>query len=199
MKKKWLAVIPAVALVIAPLPIQSVSASSEQMVQESELPSDLATVLNRAPEHQPTLTQGSTGLYGNEVDFVQFTISQAGFETAVDGVYGPNTEKQVKAFQEKHGLTVDGIVGVNTWTALFSEHSDESFSVDTAITYAEEELNNDDLIFSSDGILHEDSEGNPFYSLRAQSQDLIDGGGTGTVGFYNVYENGEVIESEPQS
>ncbi|MDQ0207499.1 peptidoglycan-binding domain-containing protein [Alkalicoccobacillus murimartini] len=199
MKKKWLAVIPAVALVASPLSIQPASASSEQIEQESDVPSELESVLNIAPEHQPTLTQGSTGTYGNEVDFVQFTISQAGFETEVDGVFGKDTDEKVKKFQAEHDLTVDGVVGLNTWTALFSEHSEQSFPVESAISYAEEALDNDDLIFSSNGVLHEDSEGNAYYSLRAQSQGLIDGGGTGTVGYYDVYENGDVVESEPQS
>lgn len=33
----------------------------------------------------------------------------------VDGYFGPDTEKAVKAFQKKHGLAVDGIVGSQTW------------------------------------------------------------------------------------
>jgi hypothetical protein len=53
-------------------------------------------------------------------------------------------------------------------------------------------------VFSSDGMLHKDSDGKVFYSLKAQSQDLIDDGGTGTVGFYDVYQNGDVVESKPR-
>lgn len=37
----------------------------------------------------------------------------------VDGRYGPKTESEVKAYQRNHGLTVDGVVGVNTWNMLF--------------------------------------------------------------------------------
>jgi peptidoglycan hydrolase-like protein with peptidoglycan-binding domain len=36
----------------------------------------------------------------------------------VDGVFGAETEKAVKEFQEGEGLTVDGIVGPVTWNAL---------------------------------------------------------------------------------
>ena len=36
-----------------------------------------------------------------------------------DGIFGANTEKMVKEFQEKHSLTVDGIVGSKTKAALF--------------------------------------------------------------------------------
>ena len=37
---------------------------------------------------------------------------------SVDGDFGPNTEKAAKAFQNAKGLTQDGIVGKNTWTAI---------------------------------------------------------------------------------
>lgn len=40
---------------------------------------------------------------------------------AVDGVFGPRTLAAVRAFQRKFGLTVDGIVGRNTWSKLASE------------------------------------------------------------------------------
>ena len=36
----------------------------------------------------------------------------------VDGDFGPDTEAGVKRFQESAGLTVDGIVGDETWEAL---------------------------------------------------------------------------------
>jgi peptidoglycan hydrolase-like protein with peptidoglycan-binding domain len=42
-------------------------------------------------------------------------------DVAIDGDFGPATEKALKAFQEWWGtLTVDGIAGPLTWTALWS-------------------------------------------------------------------------------
>lgn len=37
---------------------------------------------------------------------------------AVDGIFGPNTESAVKAFQGSKSLTADGIVGPQTWPKL---------------------------------------------------------------------------------
>jgi len=34
---------------------------------------------------------------------------------AADGMFGPNTEAAVKAYQTQQGLTVDGVVGDRTW------------------------------------------------------------------------------------
>jgi peptidoglycan hydrolase-like protein with peptidoglycan-binding domain len=36
----------------------------------------------------------------------------------VDGIFGPKTEAAVRDFQQNENLSVDGIVGKQTWTAL---------------------------------------------------------------------------------
>ena len=38
----------------------------------------------------------------------------------LDGIFGGETERAVKAFQSENGLVADGIVGANTWRKLFS-------------------------------------------------------------------------------
>lgn len=38
-----------------------------------------------------------------------------------DGIFGQRTELRVEQFQRRHGLGVDGIIGPETWAALFSE------------------------------------------------------------------------------
>ncbi|MBR2969840.1 MAG: peptidoglycan-binding protein [Clostridia bacterium] len=40
--------------------------------------------------------------------------------TNLDGIFGPETERAVRAFQTENGLSNDGIVGRNTWTSLFN-------------------------------------------------------------------------------
>lgn len=39
-------------------------------------------------------------------------------DIVVDGAFGPKTEAAVKDFQQGAGLTVDGVVGSQTWAAL---------------------------------------------------------------------------------
>ena len=71
-----------------------------------------------------TLRQGSTGSAVEQLQFWLNTLSQydAGIpSTAVDGVFGSRTAAAVRAFQRREGLTVDGVVGRTTWTALYNE------------------------------------------------------------------------------
>ncbi|GGP16549.1 peptidoglycan-binding domain-containing protein [Oceanobacillus neutriphilus] len=196
MKKKWFAVVPLIALSVAPLQFQSVEASSGEVVQTEEHPDvseELKPLLDIAPEHQPTLEKSDSGL---EVQLVQEKLNHFGLKVEADGIFGSETEKQVRQFQADNDLVADGIVGEKTWTALLFDENKDQFTVDDAISLAEDKLDNEDLIFSSDGVLHEE-DGKTFYSLKASSQSLIDNGGTGTVGYYHVYSNGDVVESEP--
>ena len=43
---------------------------------------------------------------------------QRALQITDDGVFGTNTERAVRAFQEAHALAVDGIVGARTWRTL---------------------------------------------------------------------------------
>ena len=38
-----------------------------------------------------------------------------------DGMYGDETRENVIAFQREKGLTVDGLLGPDTWNAAWSE------------------------------------------------------------------------------
>jgi peptidoglycan hydrolase-like protein with peptidoglycan-binding domain len=57
---------------------------------------------------------------GKAVADVQTALKRHGFGIGDDraGVFGAGTESAVRSFQERHGLTVDGVVGQTTWKAL---------------------------------------------------------------------------------
>lgn len=60
-------------------------------------------------------TARAHSLSTEEIKQVQQCLKDWGYYTGnVDGIYGPNTTQAVKAFQEKNGLDVDGIVGSKT-------------------------------------------------------------------------------------
>ena len=60
--------------------------------------------------------KGSTG---SVVTQMQTKLKQWGYyDGAVDGVFGSGTERAVRLFQQKNGLTVDGKVGAQTLAAL---------------------------------------------------------------------------------
>jgi peptidoglycan hydrolase-like protein with peptidoglycan-binding domain len=72
---------------------------------------------------EPFLSTGtfsrSRNRRGNHVQSLQWYLEQWGYLSGVDGIYGPNTEAAVAAFQEEAGLLlVDGIVGPDTQGAL---------------------------------------------------------------------------------
>ena len=51
---------------------------------------------------------------------IQTALSNKGFDPGgIDGIWGRNTIKAVRAFQSANGLTVDGVVGPNTMAKLF--------------------------------------------------------------------------------
>jgi Putative peptidoglycan binding domain len=56
---------------------------------------------------------------GDDVRRWQEALARRGTAIAVDGVYGPESERACRDLQRAAGLRVDGIVGPATWTATF--------------------------------------------------------------------------------
>ena len=67
--------------------------------------------------------QVSYGARGEDVKTLQERLNSNGYKLDVDGNFGPKTQAAVKDYQKKNKLTVDGIVGNNTWGTLTKEQS----------------------------------------------------------------------------
>jgi len=63
-------------------------------------------------------SQLQNGSQGSDVKYLQQFLNTQGYKLTEDGIFGNNTLAAVKDFQGKNNLTVDGIVGVNTWGAI---------------------------------------------------------------------------------
>lgn len=64
-------------------------------------------------------TLSKYGSRGEEVRTIQEKLKRWGYYSgSVDGIYGSQTVSAVKKFQQKNGLTVDGIAGKNTLNAM---------------------------------------------------------------------------------
>jgi len=71
--------------------------------------------LPRELTNYPTIRYGSQG---NFVYLLQFMLRQNGYTLTVDGIFGNGTLSALIDFQNKNGLTPDGIAGQNTWRTL---------------------------------------------------------------------------------
>jgi len=88
-----------------------------------------AVAMPRAPEGNPfartpalkDLPVLEKGDRGDMVKLLQAKLRQEGYSIAIDGVFGPGTERAVEAFQIKEGLKPDGDVGPKTWSKLVDD------------------------------------------------------------------------------
>lgn len=62
-----------------------------------------------------TVRRGSDG---GGVYLLQKLLVGKGYKLDCDSNFGGQTESAVKAYQQANGLTIDGIVGQNTWKKL---------------------------------------------------------------------------------
>ena len=97
-------------------------ASGTQAQARAVAPTPTRVSRTSASSTYPTLRRGSTGDAVRAVQQIMNYYSQCRSlpvaKLTVDGIYGPLTEGAVRAFQQQHGLPVDGIVGPTMWQLL---------------------------------------------------------------------------------
>jgi GH25 family lysozyme M1 (1,4-beta-N-acetylmuramidase) len=80
-----------------------------------ETPKDSTETPIRYPIPTRNLKKGSKG---DDVKWLQVELSKVGYGLTVDGIFGPKTDSAVRDYQKKNGLMVDGIVGAITRSSL---------------------------------------------------------------------------------
>jgi hypothetical protein len=80
----------------------------------------IAQPVGTVPGYVPLNTAASIGKgwQGDLVVWAQEHLISAGYQIPVDGGFGKTTKAAVESFQAQHGLTTDGIIGPETWSAL---------------------------------------------------------------------------------
>lgn len=97
-----------------PLPVMTIAA------QLSGYPSlNSSTTEGVTHNRTPVGSIYKEGSKGDDVVQIQRRLWAYDNTITVDGNFGPATKAAVQAFQTRHSLTVDGIVGTNTWNKLF--------------------------------------------------------------------------------
>lgn len=60
------------------------------------------------------------GAQGNLTRIIQCCLLIFRCDVSLDGIFGEKTESAVKEFQSAKGISIDGVVGINTWTKMLS-------------------------------------------------------------------------------
>ena len=71
----------------------------------------------QVPAFPGPLRRGSSGI---AVRALQQRLIARGWKLTLDGVFGPGTDEVVRAFQREKHLQVDGVVGPQTWRAIWT-------------------------------------------------------------------------------
>jgi hypothetical protein len=84
---------------------------------QGSMPSD-----TEAPNWTRPLSLQTPAMQGDDVRIVQQRLLELGYSEVgtPDGMFGSVTNIAVLDFQARSGLTIDGIVGEQTWNSLFS-------------------------------------------------------------------------------
>lgn len=72
------------------------------------------------------------GSRGSDVEELQRLLNQNGANLTVDGIFGRDTDTAVRSYQRSKGLSVDGIAGANTFASLRGTSGTGSAPVQTA-------------------------------------------------------------------
>ena len=122
-------------------------------------------------------TQIGYGSKGDDVKTLQEMLNSNGYQLEVDGNFGPKTQAAVKDYQKKNNLTVDGIVGKNTWGALTSGSATSNTGNGVSNKPADEGYKPSDAVLQAEALLQQHTANKPgAYQSQysGQIQGLVD-------------------------
>ena len=94
----------------------------------SEIYSEGLTISEVERVFSNVLRQGDRGIAVRTIQYYLNFVGQFNDSLTIgiaeDGIFGQDTKRAVEAFQRYYGLTVDGIVGRNTWNAVIDAYND---------------------------------------------------------------------------
>lgn len=101
----------------SPIDVKYLSLVSEG--NTPEIPEEPEVPEVSADDCTVTLSVLRSGSQGEQVKTLQQLLAAKGYQPGyADGIFGQNTGAAVKAFQGGHGITADGEVGNQTWSAI---------------------------------------------------------------------------------
>lgn len=104
--------------------IPYIESNEPENPSNGETPSDEPADDVVAPEDRPILKMSSRG---QDVRELQEMLNSLGFDAGeADGIFGADTDRAVKAFQQSVSIDVDGVVGIATWKALYAAQNSGS-------------------------------------------------------------------------
>lgn len=68
------------------------------------------------------------GMEGEDITAMQMQLKDLGYMSATTGYFGEKTVEAIKEFQERNGLSADGLAGEKTFNLLYSPDAKESAS-----------------------------------------------------------------------
>ncbi len=94
------------------------------------------------------------GMEGTDVAILQEILAQKGFynKEKIDGIFGKITEEAVRKFQRENELTVDGIAGPQTFSAL---------PKDTGVPASRSDFNREEILLLA-RVIHGEARGESF-------------------------------------
>lgn len=99
----------------------------DEMNPRIEMWTGIDTASGYIPIPAGTYIPGASSYY---VRLAQTTLNALGYNCGTaDGIYGTNTQNAIRRFQSNNSLSVDGVIGKNTWIMLHTSVRNSGVSV----------------------------------------------------------------------